>query len=369
MERKLAQLAGVDSRRYDSIDALRAIAVLIVVAFHFTGRFPADYLHFDNAIELPRFGRIGVYLFFVISGYCIAMTAERSSTIGLFLLRRFARLQPALVACILVTMVAVSLLGLPGRDVSFADAVRNAFWYPLITRTPFVDGAYWSLMEEAKFYVAFASIYYLAPRQSLPIFGAYTALGATAFFASAWPNHPALVYPYLGIADPYFLFPSSLFFLLGIAAYRSSALIQTVVAAACIGVVFAVWGRTEYALSIALVSVFGLIGVQSRGLRIWRPITFIGLISYPLYLLHQNIGIALIRALYPFVVNSYARIGIAAVVVIGLAALVSWSVEHRFRRWIEDLVAGLARRITGRAKELFSQARKPRPIPTDHPLP
>lgn len=348
-----------DARRYDSIDALRAIAVSAVIASHFLGRFPAEYLHYDANTTFPRFGGIGVYLFFVISGYCIAMTAERSSNIGLFWLKRFTRLQPAFMACIAVTMITVAALGLPGREVSITDALRNAIWYPLFGQTRFVDGAYWSLMEEAKFYAVFAVIYYLAPRQSVVIFAAYTTIGATAFFTNAWPDHQALIYPYDGIAGPYFLFPSSLFFLMGIAAYKSSKTFQILTVAACVATIIAVWGRSEYAFCIAAISTLGMIGAQASRLRIWRPITFVGLISYPLYLIHQNVGIAIIRALYPLVENQYARIAVAVVLVLGLAALISWSVEHRFRSRIERFVVALAKRFLIRGHLAPSQDTRP----------
>ncbi|WP_246707104.1 acyltransferase [Mesorhizobium sp. NZP2077] len=223
-----------ENRRYEAIDALRAIAVMLVLIFHYTSRFPPDYIRFDHQMELPWQGVVGVFLFFIISGYCIAMTAERAGTVWMFWLQRFTRLEPALIACIAITLVVVAALGLPGREVSALDGLKNASWVTLFVPTPLVDGAYWSLLEEAKFYFVFGLIFYLWPNRVLAVFTGFTVLGAIAQFSGLWRDHQALIYPFKGIATPYFFFPYSLFFLMGIAARRSTRAVQMVVMAGCL---------------------------------------------------------------------------------------------------------------------------------------
>src|SRR4051812_24902896 len=67
--------------RVETIDVFRGIAILMVVMFHFTARLPAYALNITEGAPLPVFfGWVGVYFFFIISGYCIFMTLERSST-------------------------------------------------------------------------------------------------------------------------------------------------------------------------------------------------------------------------------------------------------------------------------------------------
>ena len=332
-------------RRDGAIDALRAIAVMLVLVFHYTSRFPADYIRFPHQMTLPWQGVVGVFLFFVISGYCIAMTAERAETIWMFWLRRFTRLEPALIACIAITLVVVAALGLPDREVSATDGLRNAVWVPLFVPTPFVDGAYWSLLQEAKFYFVSGLIFYLWPKGALALFASFTALGAVAHFSGLWAGHQALIYPFKGVDITYFFFPYSLFFLMGIAARRSNWIVQTAVTAGCLAVAVRLWGATPFTLWVIALSVLGVIGVQLRDIRIWRCVTYVGFISYPLYLLHQNVGVAIIRWLARWIDSPYLRIGMAFAVVMALAALVAWAVEHRFRRRIE----GIAVRFVPRA--------------------
>lgn len=95
-----AQVARSDApssnRRFD-IQGLRAVAVLMVVAFH--AGFPTPG------------GFVGVDVFFVISGFVITAmlmrewAAQGRIPLGRFYLRRFKRLTPALAVTLSVTMV------------------------------------------------------------------------------------------------------------------------------------------------------------------------------------------------------------------------------------------------------------------------
>src|SRR5579875_1162227 len=98
-------------RRIDSLDGLRALAVVLV----FVG-------HVDQG-QLPG-GYVGVEVFFVISGYLITSLLlrehARTGTIGLsrFYLRRLLRLWPALLALVVVMtpIAAADHIGTPVPD-------------------------------------------------------------------------------------------------------------------------------------------------------------------------------------------------------------------------------------------------------------
>ena len=83
--------------RIKELDAMRGIAALSVVLFHFTFGFN----HNDTNTFFHK-GYLGVQLFFIISGFVIFMTFEKTQNIKVFLLGRFTRLYPAYwFACIL----------------------------------------------------------------------------------------------------------------------------------------------------------------------------------------------------------------------------------------------------------------------------
>lgn len=144
------------------IDGLRAIAVLSVVLFHL------------NEIFLPG-GFIGVDIFFVISGFLISnhlLSDIKSSNFAFsrFYLKRARRILPALYVCILFTIVLSVLFLLPfdvKRAVKTATEalVYKANYYfayyvdyfaPSTTEFPFLH--LWSLSVEEQFYFVLPAI-------------------------------------------------------------------------------------------------------------------------------------------------------------------------------------------------------------------
>ncbi len=142
------------------IDGLRAVAILLVMAYHF---------------GIPGFGGgyVGVDVFFVLSGYLITrlliQEIEKTGTINLlnFYLRRARRLLPALALVLFVTVVLGALIYAPLEQQHFADtAVSTAAYISNLSfaRTstdyfgtdskinPFLHT--WSLGVEEQFYLA-----------------------------------------------------------------------------------------------------------------------------------------------------------------------------------------------------------------------
>jgi peptidoglycan/LPS O-acetylase OafA/YrhL len=95
---------------------------------------------------------------------------------------------------------------------------------------------------------------------------------------------------------------------------------------------------TETMILLALLPLTKLM-VHWRALRIPRPIVLLGFVSYPLYLIHQNVGVVLIRETAQLIPADSARILVATLVSLAVAAILSMTIEHRFRRPIELLLA------------------------------
>src|SRR3954469_15102112 len=88
--------------RLEGLDGLRGIAAASVMVYHYTAWYP--FLHgFDLTPAFP-YGIFGVELFFVISGFVIFMTLERTRSLGQFAAARFARLYPAFLASMLASL-------------------------------------------------------------------------------------------------------------------------------------------------------------------------------------------------------------------------------------------------------------------------
>lgn len=175
------------SHRYiPAIDGLRALAALMVVAFH--------------ARVVPG-GFVGVDVFFVLSAFLITTILAReiseSGAIGLsrFYLRRLLRLGPALLF-MLATYVVVAPFIWPSHphlfDAGLAAAYISNYSYALY-QSPFYLQHTWSLAVEEQFYLLWPLLLPLLLRTKSPLLwliAAYIAvIGWRASFAGDWQNY------------------------------------------------------------------------------------------------------------------------------------------------------------------------------------
>ncbi|HMC14225.1 MAG TPA: acyltransferase, partial [Albitalea sp.] len=148
--------------RLVEIDALRGVAALAVVLFHVTTRFGELYQPATQPLVSFPGGQYGVNLFFIISGFVIFMTLERTRRTSDFVVSRFSRLFPAYWVAIAMTFAITHWLGLPGKLVDGGSALGNMLMlHGLLLRVPHVDGVYWTLEVELLFYCGMLLLYRL----------------------------------------------------------------------------------------------------------------------------------------------------------------------------------------------------------------
>ena len=312
----IPRFAAPDHYRTD-IDGLRAVAVLSVVLFHLSPTY------------LPG-GYTGVDIFFVISGYLISGILFRGLATGRldyfdFYARRIRRIFPALIT------VLIAVLGI-GRVLLLADEYqllgRNvvagaAFltnlslyqdfeWYFRLGANPLIH--LWSLGIEEQFYVVWPLFLLLLWRFTSARFGVILSVTAVSFLLNIIAAH----------SDPIgcFYLPwnrlwelssgAALAYLKGFNIHQEQAAQSPIYKRIFSRLnVYASW-RGPIGLTLLLVSIFlleegsaypswrglvpcaGTILLISAGSNSWinrtvlsaRPMVFVGLISYPLYLWH-----------------------------------------------------------------------------------
>ena len=349
--------------RVETIDVFRGIAILMVVMFHFTARLPAYSLNITEGAPLPVFfGWVGVYFFFIISGYCIFMTLERSATVGVFLARRFSRIYPAFVAAVLLLFVFGLVAYIPSvPEAKFhvvapnlLDVAMNLFFVGEIGE--WVDGAFWSIAVEVKFYVLVAILAGVIPEPAkftkvfaiLALVMGLIWIIATVILGGRGPLAPQSMLKFLAIA------PYLSFFAVGILGRRLQSGEQSSVGllVANLGLSTAIlwieafsFENHDGALTATLCALaylgLGLIFVRfvSGGSIPHVPvlssaIAKVGLLSFSWYLIHENIGISFLANFDRFL-PAWLSLIVVMASTFCIAVVFSNLVEHRFRKPVE----------------------------------
>jgi peptidoglycan/LPS O-acetylase OafA/YrhL len=175
--------------RIPAVDGLRTIAVLGVLWAHIWGFF--HNIPWRVGIDLNRFisfGRNGVDLFFVISGFCMYLMYgskiarfSRDSFFD-FLKRRWLRIAPAFY--VLIVVESIRLLLLDGRF-PFPDFFYHLTFMNIFLPKNLFSPIYWSLSTEFHFYLIFPFLFlFLKNQQDIVkrvVFGILICLACRVF--------------------------------------------------------------------------------------------------------------------------------------------------------------------------------------------
>ena len=330
------------------IDGLRAIAVLAILLFH---------------INLDAFGGgyVGVDIFFVISGYLITSIIAREVSAGSFTVygfyeRRVRRILPALVL-VLATTLAVGAILLDAAR--FADLGSSAAATSLFASNIFffVSAGYfdgpselkpllhtWSLAVEEQFYIVFPLLMLLIARRFAGRFAIVLSVVAVTSFVACTiftPTNESAAFYLLPFRAWELLIGSAI--AVGAVPRIEHPLLRE--AAAALGLFMLAWAVFVFTSETPFPGVAALLPTLGSALIIhaggsgqtWvgralslRPIVFVGLISYSLYLWHWPVAVY-VKGL---VVNELGGAEKTAVVIVSFAlAILSWKfVETPFRR-------------------------------------
>ena len=329
------------SQRIREIDALRGLAALAVVVFHYTNRFDAIFGLDAWYPGVCDYGFLGVHIFFVISGFVIMMTLERTRTAADFAVSRFSRLYPTFWICVTLTFVITTVAGLEERQVDWSDAIVNLTMLHNFLGFPPVDGVYWTLTWELCFYLMMSVLYFSGATARLKTMVAAMIVFQMTVEVVKWRWQ-------LEFANTVNLLLLTRYFHLFFAGVLLHRLTKTPNDRLLYVLLLALFGVAAYrrpadlvGISVATFSILAVI----RGYVPWLAspgLLFLGAVSYPLYLLHSNIGMIMIR-------DSRAVLGEypAILSAIGLSLLLAYLVH----RWVEVTSVKVIRNAWIRAKQ------------------
>lgn len=292
------------------LDVLRLLAAMSVVAFHFTAReSPAWDGPAPEALapvgQWAAYGRMGVPLFFVISGFVLLMSSW-GRDVPDFVASRVGRLFPAYWVAVVVSIVLVLYVwpanpAFFGHEITTSEALLNLTMVQGAFGVHDVDGPYWTLWYEARFYllIVLLMLVGITRRRILAFCALWPVAGALADGADS-PLLTAVLMPdyapffaggmllYLIHRDghdagTWLLVGLQILFALDFSLeyYRYVLGLETA------------WAPSSALIALGTLACFGLVALvtlTSLARRSAGWMTLAGALTYPLYLIHENLG-------------------------------------------------------------------------------
>jgi peptidoglycan/LPS O-acetylase OafA/YrhL len=334
----------MDKGRDIYIDFTRGICVLSVIFYHF---------NLNNFFA--HNGLYGVIVFFVISGYCMTPSIENSKTLYDFIKKRFIRLFPALIVCGAITTLVKIYYQTTTIEIASDDFLKTIFFlpnfnillklgkiiYPETREYNLIDGSYWSLIVEFKYYYILALIYFFFnSKYYVFILALFTLLSSflIKFLMIKNLHIPSIIIDFVEYLP---------FFIIGMSIYKSNTKITyNILMLFSVFLLFVFnylkiipfslpYSINALIIVIFIIPWFYMLKYKTINVNnfLISTISFIGRISYPLYLLHQEIGKYLLLSLTKYY-NKYVSIFIVSL----LLVLVSYLIHIIFEKKIVNLL-------------------------------
>lgn len=282
-------------KRLELLDYGRFFAALAVMIFHYTyaginGGKITSIDFYPYITDFTRFGMLGVEFFFMISGYVIFYSSKNKRA-SQFLTSRVKRLYPSFWFAVFFTSFFAFTLAEGTMEITFKQMIVNLTMIPAAFGEKSVDGVYWTLIYEWKFYiVVFLILFFKLEQHFENIFIGWALL---LFFA------------YISDFNFLFLKYKFAFFIAGtlLALIKETPSLKTFLSLIlcfvfCVVITFLESEPTIAFISSCIVASFFLFFLflnSKRGKSLTLPKSYIlGALSYPLYLIHAHVGYLLL---------------------------------------------------------------------------
>ena len=283
-------------------DIMRIVGILSIVLYHYTFRgYAADNmsgLQFPVLGSIFKYGGWGIYIFFILSGYTIVLSAYNKK-FSTFIFARITRLYPSFWASVCLTAVATLLLGGERFHVELKQFLVNLTMLSGFLGVPSVDGAYWFLFVILKFYFLIAIlIFFNLLRFQEYVAGIWLALAFLITFYDIPHLRFFLIPEYAPFLISGMIFYSARntgwnfykLFLIAVSLLFSFYLVMQIIPD------FELHYKTHLSLLVSFLFIMSIymfmfwVSISKRQIKLPAVFITLGACTYPLYLIHQNIG-------------------------------------------------------------------------------
>lgn len=323
-----------------AIEWLRGFAALSVCIMHFfnaSGYFTeADIIYSSYLGKITLLGRMGVPIFFVISGFIIPYSMWHGGytfpqKIKNFLARRFARIEPpyilSIFICIAVWYVIKVFVKQEAYAVDWENVLMHLGYLNAIDGDGWILGVYWTLGIEFQYYLMISLLFpflFLGPKNRRIICA--MLLLVLSFWISKYV-HDGLIFRHIPL------------FLAGIFTFQYRENLLDLRWFVILLVVILIALSADLGLLNVFSAVFVVLVILFNIDIRFKPMYFLGTISYSLYLMHWTFGVDISMRFFQHLFPNIPEIGKIAVAVacvfisIPLSYLYYLIIEKPAMRW------------------------------------
>ena len=345
--------------RVAALDGLRFLAASMVLCFHYLGDSSWAWRKwlwqiFPTAHAVASYGFLGVEFFFLISGYVICMSSWGRGLGGYFA-SRISRLYPAYWAAVVVTAFLLVWNPRYGPPLHRSEFLMNLTMVEQAFGIRQADGVYWTLWVELRFYLLFGLVVWRGVTYRRVV--AFCLLWTAATVLASAINLPMLHLIVQDDFSPYFIAGIAMYLM---RRYRPTALLWCLVGFSWLlaqnRMTYRVaegrqetgahltWGTATLLVTFFYAAVLMVaLGRLDRVRRRW--LTVVGALTYPLYLVHEALGLDLIELLHAKM-SPWSLVALATASSVLLAVLIRYLVERPMARPLRHAVERSFREIS-----------------------
>ncbi len=352
------------------LDLIRFFAATAVMWFHFayrsgadpnrpSGKIPSGLVDDHFLAATSWWGWVGVYIFFVISGFVITYSADGKSAAAFFR-SRFLRLYPAAWICASITLVVLVIVG-ETSDLG-VRYLKSITLFPL---QPWVDRVYWTLGVEMSFYGLVFLLLWRNRFSDLPYLlssiGLISSVMWIGWFVSGYDFS---IFRHTRLSE-LLLIPFGCHFAIGGFIWlhtrqRLSWRMRIIFCICGVGGSISVYSlslNSEFSPIVPVtiwvtgtLAVFLAVSFNERITKSLgaysRLIRMIGLSTYPLYLIHDIVGGTIIYWSRLLGLNQIFAMVVGVFTMTGLSILIATTLEPLLRGWTSRILALLFMNIS-----------------------
>lgn len=376
---------------YPALDAVRFLTATIVMIYHLFFWKNGDVPDASQTTDLFwRFGWVGVEIFFTLSGLVIALSAQQSTPVK-FLIDRTVRLAPTIWICATATLVGTLALA---PSVNVARLLSDYLWTVILRPVgDHIDIVYWTLTVEISFYALICFLLFRSNFRTL-----VRVLIAVGILSTAYDSILALA-PYTHAYVPrltdvvavsskfhlsrLLLLRHGCFFALGVLIWSLKEHSRpkgclVLIALFFLGGTLEVWYSAQrqlldlstrglstsqqlpavqpviaWLVGITLIFLSRLLRAEKMrgGFNLVSLLRYLGLLTFPIYLLHNNFGMLIEDKIAHFGVGETTAGFAAMIIVLGASSLVVSLLEPHLSRALKTILQKAAARWNRGATE------------------